>query len=164
MTWLYAASAAVVLLVATWFLRHRIRPSDVAVPRWWRLSGVLVWAALLLGGFTGVASLLSPLLSGLTGTPAAVIGGGVFGLVVALVVVVGAGLAFYADTDMWKWAALFQVIALVGNLGAAASTGQPAYTAFCVVPLAGLVALVMAFRDPPAPTKPPPPPARRRRR
>ena len=159
---LYAISAIVVFLVATWFLRHRLRPADLVVPRAWRISGWLVWASLFLGGFTGVGSLLRPALGSLPTSVADIVGGALFGLVVALVVWIGASLAFYADVQVWRWAVLYQVVALAGDVFASAGAGGVSYAIVTVVPFAGLLALAFAFRTPPSPTAPEAP-ARRKR-
>lgn len=152
---LYGGSAIAVFLVATWFLRQRLRASDAVVPPAWRWSGWLVWASLLLGGFTGVSALLGPALAGLPAALGAVVSGALFGLVVALVIWVGASLAFHADVDVWRWAVLFQVIALAGDVFASTTSAGAAYLVVALVPAAGLVALALAFRDPPQGAVPP---------
>lgn len=160
----YGVAAAVVFLVVLGLTRGASslpERSGAEVPRAWRLSGWLVWASLLLGGFSGVQQLVAPLLSGLSGTVHDLVAGAVLGGVVALVVRLGAGLASRADTGLWKWGVLFQVIALGGDVLAAGATGSSAYAAAAVVPGAGLIALALAFRAPPARTPPPAPPSRR---
>ena len=166
----YGVAAAVVFLVVLWLTgRGAAAPGDIEVPRAWRASGWLVWAALLLGGFTGIAQLVAPALSGLSGVAHDVVAGAVLGGVVALVVRLGAGLATRADARLWRWAVLFQVVALAGDLLAAGATGSAAYAVASLVPAVGLVALALAFRTPPAPTSPAGPsrgggPSRRPRR
>ena len=158
----YGVAAVVVFLVVLWFTRRSLAPSEVEVPRWWRVSGWLVWISLLFGGFSGVAQLTAPLLSGLSASAHDLVSGALFGAIVALVVRVGAALALHADMDLWKWAVLFQVVALGGDLLAAGASGAPAYAVAAVIPALGLFALAMAFRTPPQRSAPPPP--RRKRR
>ena len=159
----YGVSAVAVFLVVLWYTgRGRTRPESEA-PRWWRLSGFMVWISLLLGGFAGIAQMIEPLVSGLPESPRYVVSGAVLGGVVALVVRLGAGIALDADMGLFRWAVLVQVIALGGDLLAAGATGVPAYAALAVVPLFGLVCLAMAFRTPPRRSAPPTSPARKRR-
>jgi hypothetical protein len=123
----YGVALVVTFLVVLWLTgRGRVR-REIEVPRSWRLSGVMVWISLLVGGAA-------------------------LGLVVALVVRLGAGIALEADMGLFRWAVLFQLIALAGDLLAAGSTGVSAYAALAVIPAFGLVSLAMAFRDPPRPT------------
>jgi hypothetical protein len=159
----YGVSAVAVFLVVLWFTRRALAPSGVEVPRWWRVSGWLVWISLLFGGFSGVSQLTAPLLSGLSASAHDLASGALFGAVVALVVQLGAALAMHADMGMWKWAVLFQVIALGGDLLAAGATGVPAYAVAAVIPALGLFALAMAFRTPPQRSAPSPPPRTKRR-
>ena len=75
----------------------------------------------------------------------------------ALVVRVGAGLTLHADPRFWKWAVLFQVVALGGDLFASAQSGNPYFGVAMVAPAIGLLCLAMAFRtrdqaQPPTPS------------
>lgn len=152
----YGVTVVVVFLVVLWFTgRGRVR-REIDVPRWWRLAGVMVWVSLLVGGFAAIAQLLEPLVSSLPAQAQDVVSGAVLGAVVALVVRLGAGIALEADMGLFRWAVLFQLIALGGDILAAGSTGVSAYAALAVIPAFGLVCLAMAFRDPPrtAPTPP----------
>ena len=159
----YGVAVVVVFLVVLWASgRGRVR-TDVEVPRWWRLSGVMVWISLLLGGFAGIAQMIEPLVSGLSEMARYAVSGAVLGAVVALVVRLGAGIAVDADMGLFRWAVLFQVIALAGDIIAAGSTGASAYAALAVIPAFGLFCLAMAFRTPPRRSAPPPAPARKRR-
>jgi hypothetical protein len=101
--------------------------------------------------------------SGLPETARYAVSGAVLGAVVALVVRLGAGIAVDADMGLFRWAVLFQVIALAGDIIAAGSTGASAYAALAVIPAFGLFCLAMAFRTPPRRSAPPPAPARKRR-
>ena len=160
MIWLYGGFAIGVFLVVTWLLRSRFGAGDVEVPRVWRIAGLLVWASLFLGGFNGLAAMARPVLSNLPDTVAVVAGGALFGLVVALVVYLGAAISMRADMDMWRWAVLYQIIALAGIVLLAGQPGAGAALLLAVVPLCGLVALAAAFRNPPPVV--PAPQARRR--
>ena len=160
MIWLYGGLAVGVFLVVTWFLRRSFGPNDVEVPRVWRVAGQLVWASLFLGGFNGLSAMAGPVLSNLPDTAAVVVGGMLFGLVVALVVYLGAAISMRADMSMWRWAVLYQVIALAGIVLLAGRPGSGAALLLAVVPLCGLVALASAFRNPP--TAAAAPPSRRR--
>jgi hypothetical protein len=145
----YGVAVAVTFLVVLWWTGRGRTRREVEVPRWWRLSGVMVWISLLVGGFAAIAQLLDPLVSSLPVGVRDVVSGAVLGAVVALVVRLGAGLALEADLGLFRWAVLFQLIALAGDVLAAGSTGISAYAALAVIPLFGLVSLAMAFRDPP---------------
>jgi hypothetical protein len=162
MTGLYAGCALLAFLVTAWLVRSGFARGDAEVSRPWRLSGWLVWASLFLGGLSGVSSMARPLLQSLAPVPQAVVGGVLLGVVVGLVVRVGAGLAFRAETGVWRWALLFQVVALAGVLLVIAPV-VPAAAVVAVVPLCGIVALALAFRDPPRPATPVPPAKPRRR-
>jgi hypothetical protein len=150
----YGVAVVVVFLVVLWLSGRGRTPTDVEVPRWWRLSGVMVWISLLLGGFAGIAQMIEPLVSSLAETPRYAVSGAVLGAVVALVVRLGAGIAVDADMGLFRWAVLFQVIALGGELVAAGATGISAYAALAVIPAFGLFCLAMAFRTPPRRTTP----------
>ncbi len=145
----YGVAVVVTFLVVLWFTGRGRTRREVEVPRWWRLSGVMVWISLLVGGFAAIAALLDPLVSSLPVGVRAVVSGVVLGAVVALVVRLGAGIALEADMGLFRWAVLFQLIALAGDVLAAGSTGISAYAALAVIPIFGLVSLAMAFRDPP---------------
>ncbi len=149
MLWLYGGLAIGVFLVVTWLLRRGFTSTDVEVPRVWRIAGQLVWASLFLGGFNGLSAMASPVLTNLPDTAAVVVGGALFGLVVALVVYLGAALSMRADMGMWRWAVLYQVIALAGIALFAGRPGGGIALLLAVVPLCGLVALASAFRNPP---------------
>ena len=159
----YGVAVVVVFLVVLWVTGRGRTRTDVEVPRWWRLSGVMVWISLLLGGFAGIAQMTEPLVSGLAETPRYAVSGAVLGAVVALVVRLGAGIAVDADMGLFKWAVLFQVIALGGEVLAAGATGVSAYAALAVIPAFGLFCLAMAFRTPPRRSAPPPVRTRKRR-
>jgi hypothetical protein len=109
----------------------------------------MVWIALLLGGFAGIGQLVEPLVSSMPAGAHDLVSGAVLGAVVALVVRVGAGLALEADMGMFRWAVLFQLVALGGEILAAGATGISAYAATAVIPAFGLLCLAMAFRTPP---------------
>lgn len=156
----YWVSAVVVFLVVAWFTRSPVAGDLAAVPVWWRLSGFFVWVALLLGGFSGVSELTAPLVKSFSEPLSSAVGGAVFGGLVALVVRLGAALALYADTRYWKWAVLFQVVALGGDLFASSTTGNPYFGVAAVVPAIGLLCLAMAFRTRDEAAPPPAPPAR----
>jgi hypothetical protein len=145
----YGGVVVVTFLVVLWLTGRGRTRREVEVPRWWRLSGVMVWISLLVGGFAAIAALLDPLVSSLPAGARDPVSGAVLGAVVALVVRLGAGLALEADMGLFRWAVLFQLIALAGDVLAAGSTGISAYAALAVIPLFGLVSLAMAFRDPP---------------
>jgi hypothetical protein len=147
----YGVAVVVTFLVVLWITGRGRTRREVEVPRWWRLSGVMVWISLLVGGFAAIAALLDPLVSGLPVGARELVSGVVLGAVVALVVRLGAGIALEADMGLFRWAVLFQFIALAGDVLAAGSTGISAYAALAVIPIFGLVSLVMAFRDPPRP-------------
>jgi hypothetical protein len=147
----YGVAVVVTFLVVLWLTGRGRTRREVEVPRWWRLSGVMVWISLLVGGFAAIAALLDPLVSSLPVGARDVVSGAVLGAVVALVVRLGAGLALEADLGLFRWAVLFQLVALAGDVLAAGSTGISAYAALAVIPLFGLVSLAMAFRDPPTP-------------
>lgn len=149
MTWLYGGLAIGVFLVVTWFLRSGFGASGVKVPRPWRIAGQLVWASLFLGGFGGLSAMAQPVLSSLPQTAAVVVGGVLFGLTVALVVYLGAAISMRADVRMWRWAVLYQVIALAGLLLLVGQGLGAVGLVLAVVPLVGLVALALAFRTPP---------------
>src|SRR5512141_250310 len=157
----YGVSAVAVFLVVLWYTGRGRTRAEAEAPRWWRLSGFMVWISLLLGGFAGIAQMTEPLVSGLPEGPRNVVSGAVLGAVVALVVRLGAGIALDADMGLFRWAVLFQVIALGGDLLAAGSAGVPAYAALAVIPAFGLFCLAMAFRTPPRRSAPPPAPARK---
>ena len=159
----YGVAVVVVFLVVLWASGRGRTRTDVEVPRWWRLSGVMVWISLLLGGFAGIAQMIEPLVAGLSETARYAVSGAVLGAVVALVVRLGAGIAVDADMGLFRWAVLFQVIALAGDVIAAGSTGVSAYAALAVIPAFGLFCLAMAFRAPPRRGAPPPAPSRERR-
>jgi hypothetical protein len=148
---LYAVTAIVVFLVVLWLVRRLPRQAEAVVPRSWRWSGFLVWASLLMGGFTGVSAMISPALHGLPDAVAAVLGGAIFGAVVALVIWIGSSLALYAEPRAWRWAVLYQVVALAGDLFASAGSGGVSFLIVSVIPAAGLIALALAFRNPPVP-------------
>jgi hypothetical protein len=160
----YGVAVVVAFLVVLWVSGRGRTRSDVEVPRWWRLSGVMVWISLLLGGFAGIAQMIEPLVSGLSETARYAVSGAVLGAVVALVVRLGAGIAVDADMGLFRWAVLFQVVALAGEIVAAGSTGGSAYAALAVIPAFGLFCLAMAFRTPPRRSTPPPPAPSRKRR
>jgi len=145
----YGVAVVVTFLVVLWLTGRGRTRREVEVPRCWRLSGVMVWISLLVGGFAAIAQLLDPLVSGLPVGARELVSGAVLGAVVALVVRLGAGIALEADLGLFRWAVLFQLIALAGDVLAAGSTGISAYAALAVIPLFGLVSLAMAFRDPP---------------
>lgn len=149
MALLYGVTAIVVFLGVTWFARRSLAPTGVVVPRAWRAAGLLVWLSMLLGGFSGIRQVVEPLLSQLSAPIAAVAGGALFGGIVAFLVLVGAGLSLYADARFWRWAVLYQVVALAGDILAGGSIGNPVYAAAAVVPAAGLIALALARRTPP---------------
>ena len=153
----YGIAAVVVFLVALWFTGRGRSRAEVAVPRAWRLAGVMVWVSLLVGGFSAISELLNPLVSGLPANAQQLVGGAALGLVVALVVRLGAGIALEADMGLFRWAVLFQLIALGGDILAAGSTGVTAYAALAVIPAFGLVCLYLAFRTPPKKPQPAPP-------
>ena len=159
----YGVAVVVVFLVVLWASGRGRTRTDVEVPRWWRLSGVMVWISLLLGGFAGIAQMIEPLVAGLSETARYAVSGAVLGAVVALVVRLGASIAVDADMGLFRWAVLFQVIALGGEIVAAGSTGASAYAALAVIPAFGLFCLAMAFRTPPHRGAPPPAPSRKRR-
>jgi hypothetical protein len=162
--WLYGGLALGVFLVVTWFLRRGFSSTEVKVPRVWRIAGQLVWASLFLGGFNGLSAMAAPVLTNLPDTAAVVVGGVLFGLVVALVVYLGAAISMRADMGMWRWAVLYQVIALAGVVLLAGRPGAGAALLLAVVPLCGLVALASAFRNPPQPVKPRPATPTKKRR
>jgi hypothetical protein len=145
----YGVAVVVVFLVVLWVTGRGRTRAEVEVPRSWRLAGVMVWVSLLVGGFAGISQLLDPLVSSLPANAQQPVGGAVLGAVVALVVRLGAGIALEADMGLFKWAVLFQLIALGGDILAAGSTGIPAYAALAVIPAFGLICLAMAFRTPP---------------
>jgi len=159
----YGIAAVVVFLVALWFTGRGRTRAEVVVPRAWRLAGVMVWVSLLVGGFSAISELLNPLVSALPANAQQLVGGAALGLVVALVVRLGAGIALEADMGLFRWAVLFQLIALAGDILAAGSTGVTAYAALAVVPAFGLVCLYLAFRNPPQQPRPAPTQAPRRR-
>jgi hypothetical protein len=154
----YWVSAVAVFLVVAWFTRSPVAGDLAAVPVWWRLSGFFVWVAMFLGGFAGVSELTAPVVKSFSEPLSSVVGGAVFGGIVALVVRLGAALALHGDTRFWKWAVLFQVVALGGDLFASSTTGNPYFSVAAVVPVIGLLCLAMAFRTR-AETQPPGPPA-----
>jgi hypothetical protein len=156
MLWLYGGLAIGVFLVVTWFLRSGFSAGAVEVPRVWRIAGQLVWASLFLGGFNGLSAMAQPVLTSLPETVAVVVGGALFGLVVALVVYLGAAISMRADMGMWRWAVLYQLIALAGIVLLAGKGAGSIGLLLTVVPLCGLVALYGAFRNPPQPTQPAP--------
>ena len=158
----YGVAVVVTFLVVLWFTGRGRTRAEVEVPRWWRLSGVMVWVALLVGGFAGIAQLVEPLVSSLPAAAHDLVSGAILGAVVALVVRLGAGIALEADMGLFKWAVLFQLIALGGEVLAAGATGVAAYAALAVIPIFGLVCLAMAFRAPPQ--RPAPPTSGKRRR
>jgi len=145
----YGIAAVVVFLVALWFTGRGRTRAEVVVPRAWRLAGVMIWVSLLVGGFSAISELLNPLVSGLPASAQQLVGGASLGLVVALVVRLGAGIALEADMGLFRWAVLFQLVALGGDILAAGSTGITAYAALAVIPAFGLVCLYLAFRNPP---------------
>jgi len=153
----YGVAAVVVFLVALWFTGRGRTRAEVPVPRAWRLAGVMIWVSLLVGGFSAISELLNPLVSNLPANAQQLVGGAALGLVVALVVRLGAGIALEADLGLFRWAVLFQLVALGGDILAAGSTGITAYAALAVIPAFGLVCLYLAFRNPPK--KPAPRPA-----
>ena len=161
----YWVSAVVVFLVIAWFTRSPVAGDLAAVPVWWRLSGFFVWVAMFLGGFAGVSQLTAPVVKSFGEPLASAVGGALFGAIVALVVRLGAALALHADTRFWKWAVLFQVVALGGDLVASSTSGNPYYGVAAVVPVIGLLCLAMAFRtrDEAAPPAPPAAPVTKRR-
>ena len=158
----YGVAAVVVFLVALWFTGRGRTRADVEVPRAWRLAGVMVWVSLLVGGFSAISELLNPLVSSLPANAQQLVGGAALGLVVALVVRLGAGIALEADMGLFRWAVLFQLIALGGDILAAGSTGITAYAALAVIPAFGLVCLYLAFRNPPQKPRPAASPSRKR--
>ncbi len=145
----YGIAIAVTFLVVLWLTGRGRTRAEIEVPRWWRLAGVMVWVSLLVGGFAGIAQLVDPLVSSLPAVSHDVVSGAVLGAVVALVVRLGAALALEADAGLLRWAVLFQLIALGGEVLAAGSTGVPAYAALALIPAFGLVCLAMAWRTPP---------------
>ncbi len=153
----YGVAVVVTFLVVLWLTGRGRTRREVEVPRWWRLSGVMVWISLLVGGFAAIAQLLDPLVSSLPVGARDVVSGAVLGAVVALVVRLGAGLALEAEMGLFRWAVLFQLIAIAGDVLAAGSTGISAFAALAVIPAFGLVTLAMAFRTPPARPTPPVP-------
>jgi len=157
----YGIAAVVVFLVALWFTGRGRTRAEVVVPRAWRLAGVMIWVSLLVGGFSAISELLNPLVSGLPASAQQLVGGASLGLVVALVVRLGAGIALEADMGLFRWAVLFQLVALGGDILAAGSTGITAYAALAVIPAFGLVCLYLAFRNPPQ-KQPPAQPQKRR--
>jgi hypothetical protein len=157
----YGVAVVVTFLVVLWLTGRGRTRREVEVPRWWRLSGVMVWISLLVGGFAAIAALLDPLVSSLPGSARELVGGVVLGAIVALVVRLGAGIALEADMGLFRWAVLFQLIALGGDILAAGSTGITAYAALAVVPAFGLVCLYLAFRNPPKKQTPARPQKRR---
>ena len=157
----YGIAAVVVFLVALWFTGRGRTRAEVVVPRAWRLAGVMIWVSLLVGGFSAISELLNPLVSGLPASAQQLVGGASLGLVVALVVRLGAGIALEADMGLFRWAVLFQLVALGGDILAAGSTGITAYAALAVIPAFGLVCLYLAFRNPPQKHTPAQPQKRR---
>ena len=156
----YWVSAVVVFLVVAWFTRSPVAGDLAAVPVWWRLSGFFVWVAMFLGGFAGVSQFTAPVVKSFGEPLASAVGGALFGAIVALVVRLGAALALHADTRFWKWAVLFQVVALGGDLVASSTSGNPYFGVAAVVPVIGLLCLAMAFRTRDEAAPPPAPPAR----
>lgn len=142
----YWVSAVAVFLVVAWFTRSPVAGDLASAPVLWRLSGFFVWVAMFLGGFAGVAQLTAPLVKSFSEPLSSVVGGAVFGAIVGLVVRLGAALALHADTRFWKWAVLFQVVALGGDLFASSTTGNPYFGLAAVIPAIGLLCLAMAFR------------------
>jgi len=149
--WVFGVTAVAVFLVATWFARRRLAPTGNDVPRAWTWSGYLVWASMFLGGFSGLTAMAQPVTRNVTGVPGALLGGVLLGGMVSLLIWLGASLAFYADMDVWKWAVLYQVIAVAGDLGVGGTLRDPSFALLTIVPLCGLVALAVAFRNPPTP-------------
>jgi hypothetical protein len=145
----YGVAAVLVFLAVLWFTGRGRTRAEVEVPRAWRLAGVMVWVSLLVGGFAAISELLDPLVSSMPPNAQELVGGAVLGAVVALVVRLGAGIALEADMGLFRWAVLFQLIVLGGDILAAGSTGISAYAALAVVPAFGLVTLALAFRNPP---------------
>ena len=156
----YWVSALVVFLAVAWLTRSSVPGDLAAVPVWWRLSGFFVWVAMFLGGFSGVSALTGPVVKPFAEPLASIVGGAIFGAVVALVVRIGAALTLHADTRFWKWAVLFQVVALGGDFVASATTGNPYFAVAMLIPAVGLLCLAMAFRTRDE-AEPPAPPARR---
>lgn len=142
----YWVSTVVVFLVVAWFTRSPVSGDLASAPVWWRLSGFFVWVAMILGGFAGVSQLTAPIVKSFGEPWASVVGGAAFGAIVALVVRLGAALALHADTRFWKWAVLFQVVALGGDLFASSTSGNPYFGVAAVIPVIGLLCLAMAFR------------------
>ena len=142
----YWVSALVVFLGVAWFTRSPVAGDLASIPVWWRLSGFFVWVAMFLGGFAGVSALTAPIVKAFSEPLSSIIGGVLFGAIVALVVRLGAALALQGDPRWWKWGVLFQFIALAGDFVASATTGNPYFGLAMIIPAVGLLCLVMAFR------------------